>query len=99
MFWPQLNYAGAPGKVLVGSELHDQEGAGGLGPVPGLIHQWAGFDSDNGLISSDRKGGRGRLWLHFSQALNGAQWLQRQLIWPGGGLCLAPEPAGLQICG
>ena len=99
MFWPQLNYAGAPGKVLAGSELHDQDGAGGLGPGPGPIHQWAGFDSDNGLISSDRRGGRGRLRPHFSQALNGAQWLQRQLIRPGGGLCLGPEPAGLQTCG
>lgn len=73
------------------SELQEQEGAGGLGPGSReLIHQWGGFDSDNGLISSDRSSGLGGLRLHFPQDLNQLSGSRGNLssqevacIWPG----------------
>ena len=62
----------------------------------GLIHQLGRFDSDNGLISGDKKAGGG-LWPHFPQALSRAQWLQRTLsrrevacIWPRSLLAWRP---------
>lgn len=60
-FWPKLNCAEAPGELAGGLWApYNSKGAGGWAPGScGPIHQLGGFDSDNGLISSDRKG-RGR---------------------------------------
>lgn len=88
-FWPELTPAPAPGEVAGGLWApYNSEGlaAWAFGSC-GLIHQLGGFDSDKGLISSDRRGGR-----RFMAPLPpGLEWeissSRGDLAQPGGGLC------------
>ena len=82
---------------LEGSGLHIT--ARGWPPGPwtcGLIHQPGRFDSDNGLISSDRRGGRRFMAPLPSGPESELSGSIGDLIQPEGGLYLAQEAAVLE---